>query len=111
MSLTEIRPLPAAGCRKKRPEGRAANRHSFGIGNQRALKRRRVICPLIAQFRSARIAAGLTLRDVARRSGYNISTLSDWECGAAWPTVPRFMDVCEVVGLKLTLSAIVENTA
>jgi transcriptional regulator with XRE-family HTH domain len=48
-------------------------------------------------MREARIAAGLSVFDVARGTGYSATTVQRWEAGSAWPSVRAlyaFADAC-----------------
>jgi hypothetical protein len=59
--------------------------------------------PLVRQFRSARIAAGMTVAHVARKSGYAANAIHDLETGVGRPSVAKLADLCEVVGLRLCI--------
>lgn len=54
-------------------------------------------------IRSLRLAMGLTQREVCRRAGVAVSTLSRLESGEAMPTVDVLARISEVVGARLEL--------
>jgi len=61
--------------------------------------------PLMEAFRKARITAGLSQEDLAERTGYGRDLISDWERGAVVPGLLRFREICEAVGIRISLEA------
>lgn len=45
---------------------------------------------------AARINAGLSQKEAARRIGVNVATLSNWERGKTSPDVDKFKQLCAV---------------
>lgn len=52
---------------------------------------------------AARINAGLSQREAAKRLGINVSTLSNWENGKTSPDVDKFRKLCDVYGCPIDL--------
>lgn len=51
-------------------------------------------------LKQERIKAGLTQRQVYEKLGIPQSTFSSWERGASQPTPARFLELCEMYGIK-----------
>lgn len=51
-------------------------------------------------LRAARINAGYTQAEVAKKTGYAISTIKNWEQGKTFPKQPAIVVLCELYGVS-----------
>lgn len=51
-------------------------------------------------LKAARVNAGLTQEEAAKRLGIATSTLRNWESGITFPTQPKIEKLCEVYGIS-----------
>lgn len=58
-----------------------------------------------ASLREARLAAGLTQRDVRRRTGLDIASISRIESGDANPGLKTLLKLAHALGVPLTVPA------
>lgn len=77
----------------------------YKLGNTMARKAVPKVHPMAAAFKDARLASGLSQEIVAERAGYDIDTISRFERGLRSVTVAKFIDLCAVVGLELTVQS------
>ncbi|MFC8181545.1 helix-turn-helix domain-containing protein [Rhodococcus sp. NPDC057297] len=61
------------------------------------------------RLRSARTAAGLSGAEVARRCGIGASTYSQWELGAADPSIDALARCTKVLGIEISDVVVVER--
>jgi transcriptional regulator with XRE-family HTH domain len=54
-------------------------------------------------LREARLRAGLTQKELARRAGTSQSAIARWESGAVQPSLERLRELIRACGLELTL--------
>ena len=54
-------------------------------------------------LREARLRAGLTQAELARRAGTSQSAIARWESGAVQPSLERLRELIRACGLELTL--------
>jgi transcriptional regulator with XRE-family HTH domain len=52
-------------------------------------------------MRDARLAAGISQGDLSERSGYCRESISSWECGKINIKLFQFIDVCQVLGIRV----------
>jgi len=52
------------------------------------------------QLKAARIAAGLTRRQLAAQVGVHLGTLAEWERGEAWPSEDRRQQLMYLLGVS-----------
>jgi transcriptional regulator with XRE-family HTH domain len=64
---------------------------------------RRDVHPLVQQVAAARKAQGLTVKAVADRAGYPADTFSAYENGRYQPSLFRFVDWANTLGLDVVL--------
>lgn len=50
-------------------------------------------------LKAARINAGLTQEDAAKKIGVSKQSLSNWECGRNTPKATELMGLCEIYGV------------
>lgn len=88
-----------------------------GITSQRGVdKRKKIGCafghdeplptsahPLMARLREERIRKRISLKELSRTLGYDIFTLGGWERGRSVPSVIKFSDWCDALGVKLEI--------
>ena len=53
-------------------------------------------------LREARLRAGLTQKELARRAGTSQPAIARWESGAVQPSLERLRDLIRACGLELT---------
>ncbi len=53
-------------------------------------------------LREARLRAGLTQKELARRAGTSQSAIARWESGAVQPSLERLRELIRACGLELT---------
>ncbi len=53
-------------------------------------------------LRAARVNAGLTLEQVAEKTGFNRNSLSEWETGRREPKMSKVRTLCELYGADLS---------
>ena len=75
----------------------------YKLGNGQARKRVRTVAPIVAAFKEARLASGMSQVIAAERAGYDPETLSRFERGMTSVSVATFSDFCAVVGLALAV--------
>lgn len=51
-------------------------------------------------LKAARVNAGLSQSDAAKRIGVAASTLRNWEAGKTFPTQPKIEKMCEIYGIS-----------
>ena len=51
-------------------------------------------------LKAARVNAGLTQAEAAKKIGVSISTLKNWEKGVTFPKQPHILRICEVYGIQ-----------
>ncbi len=56
------------------------------------------------EIRRYRLQLGITQRELARRVGVRLSTLSSWERGVTWPTKQLLLDLA--IGLSTTVEGL-----
>lgn len=76
------------------------------LGQGRKRRKGLSVLPIMKQFRSARIAAGMSLEKLAAITSYDRSICSDWERGAHIPSIAKFQDLCTAIGVEIQLSAV-----
>jgi transcriptional regulator with XRE-family HTH domain len=59
--------------------------------------------PLVVELRALRIQAGMSMGELARKSGLNLSTISEMEAGHYWPTLKSLGMYASAMGVKLAL--------
>lgn len=59
--------------------------------------------PLVVELRVHRIRADMSMNEVMRKTGLNISTISEMEAGHYWPTLKSLEAYASAVGLRLAL--------
>lgn len=64
---------------------------------------------LVAELRAARIRAGMSMNEVMRMTGLNISTISEMEAGHYWPTLKSLETYASAVGVRLALIPLRES--
>ena len=47
---------------------------------------------------AARVNAGISQKEAAKRLGINVGTLSNWERGQTFPSVEEFKALCDLYG-------------
>ncbi len=47
---------------------------------------------------AARVNAGISQKEAAKRLGINVGTLSNWERGQTFPSVEKFKALCDLYG-------------
>jgi transcriptional regulator with XRE-family HTH domain len=62
-------------------------------------------------IREARLRAGLTQYELAKRSGRERSVIARWEQGAVSPTVDNLLDVIRACGFELPLELVPRDDA
>jgi transcriptional regulator with XRE-family HTH domain len=60
--------------------------------------------PLVAELRAARIQAGMSMNELMRKTGLNISTISEMEAGHYWPMLKSLEAYASGLGVKLTIT-------
>lgn len=65
--------------------------------------------PLVVELRAARIRAGMSMNEVMRMTGLNISTISEMEAGHYWPTLKSLETYASAVGVRLALIPLRES--
>jgi len=78
-------------------------RTRYKLGNGLGRKRVRTVAPIVAAFKEARLASGMSQVIAAERAGYDPETLSRFERGMTSVSVATFADLCAVVGLALAV--------
>jgi transcriptional regulator with XRE-family HTH domain len=58
--------------------------------------------PLVGELRALRIHAGMSMSELARLSGVNVSTISEMEAGHYWPMLKSVDAYASALGVKLT---------
>lgn len=53
-----------------------------------------------ARLREVRVSAGVTLEQVAERTGLSASSLSDYELGTTEPKLSVFLAICEALNVN-----------
>lgn len=51
-------------------------------------------------LKAARVNAGLSQTDAAKRIGVAASTLRNWEAGKTFPAQPKIEKMCEIYGIS-----------
>lgn len=51
-------------------------------------------------LKAARVNAGLTQAEAAKKIGVSVSTLKNWEKGVTFPKQPHILKICEVYGIQ-----------
>lgn len=51
-------------------------------------------------LKAARVNAGLTQAEAAKKINVSTSTLKNWEKGATFPKQPHILKICEVYGIQ-----------
>lgn len=51
-------------------------------------------------LKAARVNAGMTQTEAAKRIGVSISTLKNWESGSTFPKQPQIEAMCEIYGIS-----------
>lgn len=51
-------------------------------------------------LKAARVNAGMTQTEAAKRIGVSISTLKNWESGNTFPKQPQIEAMCEIYGIS-----------
>ena len=54
-------------------------------------------------LKAARVNAGLTQGEAAKKIGVAASTLRNWEAGITFPTQPKIEKLCEVYGISFDI--------
>lgn len=62
-------------------------------------------------MKALRVNAELNQAEAARRIGVNISTLSNWEIYASFPTLDQLLTLCKVYGCTLDDIRLPDNLA
>jgi transcriptional regulator with XRE-family HTH domain len=70
------------------------------VGMARDTRKRRRPA-LATRIRTARIAAGLSQREVARRLGVAAPSVHEWESGASRPRLSRIVGLADLLGLAV----------
>ena len=78
-------------------------RTRYKLGNELGRKRTRTVAPIVAAFKEARLASGMSQVIAAERAGYDPETLSRFERGMTSVSVATFSNLCAVVGLVLVV--------
>ena len=59
--------------------------------------------PIMRELRDERKARGITLEELARRSGYGRSAICEWELGSRKIFVHALEDIANAMGLTIAL--------
>lgn len=51
-------------------------------------------------LKAARVNAGLTQTESAKRIGVSVSTIKNWEAGKSFPNQPMIEKICEIYGVS-----------
>lgn len=66
--------------------------------------------PLIAELRTLRHMLGIRAADIAARTGINLASISNWECGRTLPRLETLRPYARAIGFELTLTPTEETT-
>lgn len=88
------------------PDGRARVPNSdrlFRLLRVTREEREPWIHPLMAEFNAQRRARKVTVKELARRSGYSIHTINHYSRGCGRPSAQMLADLANAIGLELRL--------
>lgn len=57
--------------------------------------------PLMITLKAARVNAGMTQDEVAKKAGITVQTLSSWEIGKSVPSPLNVFGLCSIYGISV----------
>lgn len=78
---------------------------TWKVGTGATRRNIRNIHPLVEALHQRRLERGISLHKLARKTGYDVFTLGAWERGKYSPSLLRFNDVADALGLKIVLQS------
>lgn len=60
---------------------------------------------------AARVNAGMTQKEAAKKLNVNVSTMQNWESGKTAPTVDKFIELCRLYGCPTNTVSFAKLTA